>query len=99
MQTIIGIEYASDIAYTYGTSTSSARWKGHGQPPKPKKVTLLSSSTEEGVRSLNELGVEVITGDRADMSTLDDSSSGEKKKVKTISGREVEAELVVSGVF
>ncbi|UZJ57596.1 hypothetical protein CBS101457_006916 [Exobasidium rhododendri] len=102
----LGVQYASDIAWTYGTATSPARWTGHKQPPKPKKITLLSSSSrilprfqvwmhEEGVRSLEELGVEVITGSRADMSTLDDSSNHKKRTVKTLDGREIEAELVL----
>jgi NADH dehydrogenase FAD-containing subunit len=99
-------EYASDIAWTYGTSTTDARWDGHQSPPKPKKVTLLSSSArilnrflpwmhEEGVRQLQELGVEVITGSRADMSTLSDTTDHEKRTIKTLDGREIEAEVIV----
>lgn len=76
-------------------------------PPKPKKVTLLSSSPrilprfqpwmhEEGVKQLNELGVEVITSSRADMNTLSDTKSRQKRTIRTLNGREIEAEVVVS---
>jgi NADH dehydrogenase FAD-containing subunit len=106
LTTILETEFASDIAWVYGTATSEARWKGHTSPPKAKKVILLSSSRqilprfnpwlhEEGVRSLNALGVEVITGTRADMSTLGDVGSREKKTIKTLDGRKIEADVVL----
>lgn len=100
-------EYASDIAWTYGTAVSEPRWAGHQGVPTPKRVTLLSSSSrilprfqpwmhEEGVRSLQTLGVDVMTGTRADLSTLGDASSLTRQKVQTLDGRQIEADVVVS---
>jgi NAD(P)H-nitrite reductase large subunit len=51
---------------------------------------------EEGVRSLETLGVKVITGARADLKTLGDASSGKSRTIKTFDGREIEANIVVS---
>ena len=100
-------EYASDVAWTYGTAVSPARWEGHSQRPTPKQVTLLSSSDrilprfqpwmhEEAVRSLKDLGVQVITGARADMSTLGDTQDRQRRTIKTLDGRSIEADVVVS---
>lgn len=72
-----------------------------------KRVTLLSSSPQilprfdywmhqDGVRRLEELGVNVITGAKADLTTLGDSKSGANRVIKTLDGRQMEANLVVS---
>ena len=86
---------------------SEPRWAGHQGVPTLKRVTLLSSSPrilprfqpwmhEEGVRSLQTLGVDVMTGTRADLSTLGDTSSLTRRTVQTLDGRQIEADVVVS---
>lgn len=51
---------------------------------------------EHATKFLEELGVEVLLGARADMTTLDNSSDNKNRKLKTLDGRTVEAEIIVS---
>ncbi|KAH0835486.1 FAD/NAD(P)-binding domain-containing protein [Lanmaoa asiatica] len=88
----LGIQFASDIAAVY---------------PR-KSVTLLHSRArllprfdealgDEVYQGLQELGVRVIFGERLDMSSLDGDGFGNQERmlVKTLKGREIEADLVV----
>lgn len=103
----LGVQYASDIAYLYGTPTT-APVHPQEEPSVPrKKVTLLSSRSllprfrpwmhEEAKKRLEALGVEVITDARADLSTLDDSkdASNKDRVIKTLDGRQLQAEVVL----
>lgn len=100
-------EFASDIAWVYGTQKSPGQLQGNQEQTSPKRVTLLSSSArilprfqpwmhEHATKFLEELGVEVLLGARADMTTLDNSSDNKNRKLKTLDGRTVEAEIIVS---
>ncbi|OBZ77598.1 Apoptosis-inducing factor B [Grifola frondosa] len=92
----LGIQYASDIAEAY----------------PGKRVTLLHSRTKllprfddamhtEIVSGLTALNVDVILGDRLDLSsvsagkTVRIGAGGEERVVRTESGREIHAELVL----
>lgn len=91
----------------YGTPTSAARWTGNDvYRSKPKRVTLLSSSPrllprfqpwmhEQAYEHLTGLGIDILTGARADLSTLGDSLDGQQRYVRTLDGRQVEADVVV----
>lgn len=81
---------ATDIAVTYGSS---------------KKVTLTHSRPqllprfdpwmhEKTAARLQELGVELALGSRVDLSTV----SEDKKRFKLLDGRELQGDLIVSGV-
>lgn len=95
----LGIQFASDIAAVY---------------PLKKRVTLLHSRTQllprfepalgdEVLTALQDLGVQVILGDRLDMDSLrhnqrgepDESKTGTVFHVRTLSGREIDAEVVL----
>ncbi|PWN38405.1 FAD/NAD(P)-binding domain-containing protein, partial [Meira miltonrushii] len=89
----LGVQYASDIAWMYGTATSS-----------PKKITENIESLlprfqdwmhENATAELEKLGVEIHTGARADLSTLDETPNGKKRVIKTTTGKEIDADLVL----
>ncbi|PSR71374.1 hypothetical protein PHLCEN_2v12750 [Hermanssonia centrifuga] len=85
----LGIQYATDIATAY--------------PDKP--VTLLHSRDRllprfdermhTKIRSaMSDLGINVILGDRVDLSSIT-AAGGQEQKVRTLSGREIQAGLVL----
>ncbi|PWN44624.1 FAD/NAD(P)-binding domain-containing protein [Ceraceosorus guamensis] len=94
----LGVQFASDIACLYGTPTQP-------RSSTPKRVTLLSSSKqllprfnswmhEEACRRLEEMGVEVLLGARADLESLTVKEDG-TRVIKTLDGREAAADLVL----
>lgn len=112
----LGVQYASDIAWMYGTATSSPKKitddiessppATKPYTPKPKRVILLSSSArllprfenwmhENASAELEKLGVEIHTGARADLSTLDETPNGQKRVIKTTTGKQIDADLVL----
>lgn len=112
----LGVQYASDIAWMYGTATSTAKKiteEIESIPPatkpyttKAKRVILLSSSTrllprfdnwmhENACSELKKLGVEIHTGARADLSSLNDTTNGQKRVIRTTTGKEIDADLVL----
>ncbi|KAI6131699.1 hypothetical protein EV401DRAFT_371745 [Pisolithus croceorrhizus] len=95
----LGIQFASDIAAIH---------------PLKKRVTLLHSRTrllprfepalgDEVLTALQDLGVQVILGERLDLDSLranqcdgmDENRTGSVFHVRTLSGREIDAEVVL----
>ncbi|KIK18902.1 hypothetical protein PISMIDRAFT_108710 [Pisolithus microcarpus 441] len=95
----LGIEFASDIAAVH---------------PHKKRVTLLHSRLQllprfepalgdEALTALQDLGVQVVLGERLDLASLhphqcdgaDENGTEKAFHVRTLSGREIDAEIVL----
>lgn len=105
----LGVQFASDIASFYGTRKYKSP---HADPSvPPKSVTLLVSGKqilprfspwmhEQAMEAFEKLGVEVLLGARANLtaeSLTEGDHDGKERTITTLDGRQVQAELIVSG--
>lgn len=105
----LGVQFATDIACYYGTSKHTSTVE-ESRSIGPKNVTLLVSGQrllprfepwmhEQANQGMENLGVQVLYGARADMSAealAQEDKTGEERVIRTLDGREVRGDLVVS---
>ncbi|GAA5881251.1 hypothetical protein JCM16303_004864 [Sporobolomyces ruberrimus] len=100
----LGIQYATDIADLYNNPANAEHVPEAVRPANKKRITLVHSRDrflplykqevhDEVMRRLEELGVEVVLGERLELPETD--KLGEMKKVTTSTGKEIEYDLLL----
>lgn len=103
----LGIQYATDIADLYNNSENAHHLPESCRPAKKKRITIVHSRDrflplykqevhDEVTRRLEELGVDVVLGER--LTLPEDDKLGETKRVVTSTGKVIEYDLLVSVV-
>lgn len=104
----LGIQYASDIADLYNNPANASLLP---TPPPPKKrITLVHSRDrflplykqdvhDEVLRRLEELGVEVVLGERVQLPDPREDEPGATKTLRLTDGREIEYDLLVRALW
>ncbi|GAA5922678.1 hypothetical protein JCM1841_001101 [Sporobolomyces salmonicolor] len=102
----LGLQYATDICDLYNNPANEHHLPESCRPAKKKRVTLVHSRDrflplykqevhDEVMRRLEELGVDVVLGERLQLPSGEDDEPGVMKKVKTSSGKEIEYDLLL----
>ncbi|KAG2122734.1 hypothetical protein DEU56DRAFT_831502 [Suillus clintonianus] len=90
----LGIQFASDIAAVYPQKRVTLLHSRHRLLPK-----FDDAMHEEALQGLQELNIQVILGERLDFESLQHTSvpkgSSEPRVVRTISGQEISADLLL----
>ncbi|GAA5977761.1 hypothetical protein JCM10908_005083 [Rhodotorula pacifica] len=103
----LGIQYATDIADLYNNPTNASHLGDKAaSPPRKKRITLVHSRDrflplykqqvhDEVMRRMEELGIEVVLGERPDLGDVKDDKPGERRTLQLGDGRVVEYDLLM----
>lgn len=105
----LGIQYATDIADLYNNPANAHHLGEHsetGPRPRKKRITLVHSRDrfmplykpevhEEVMRRMNELGVEVVLGERPELGDVANDQPGEQRVLRLKDGRAIPYDLLV----